>query len=261
MKRLICFAILALGLVAPAYAEKISALTSATTLGGTEILPCVQSSVTVGCTANQLRTFAMTYPSAALLGSATAGTNEYDGVAQYFSPQALGRSVTPSAQIATVASGAKTSLTNNITTAQSIFAAANDTFTLQANTTYRFRTHIMLNTGATSHTTAFVPTLTTATLTSIHYRSSTTSSAAATLATPQTLRVSSGSSTVLNAASTAVTTDIMIEGTFRVNAGGSMTPQIAFSAGPTGTCEVEVDSYFEVWPIGTDTVVSVGSWN
>lgn len=162
--------------------------------------------------------------------------------------------------IATVVSGAPTSLLNNSTSAQNIFASANDVLTVAAATTYRFQARIALNTGNTSHTTAFGLALTTATLTSIHYTSRATSSAADTLATPQMRRVSVNSAAVLTAASTAVTTDILLDGIIRVNAAGQITPQITFSAGPTGTCEVEADSYFAMWPLGSNTLAAIGDW-
>ncbi len=193
------------------------------------------------------------------LTTPAAGAMEYDGKALYSSYAASQRGVSPSLQIVSVVTGAKTALSNSLTTAQAIFAAANDVLTVAGSTSYRFRARIVLNTGATSHTTAFGLALTTATLTSMNYTSSATSSAADTLATPQMRRVTSNSDAVLTAASTAVQTEIILDGFFRVNAAGSITPQITFSAGPTGTCEVAEDSYFEYWPIGSNTVAAVAN--
>lgn len=197
----------------------------------------------------------------------TAGTNkttvaagdwEYDGKALYFSSVASSRQVVTAKQIATV-QNATVALTNSITTAQSIFAAANDALTVAAATTYRFRARLTFNTGATSHTTAF-GFGGTATFTTCNYTSQATSSAAATLATPQMLRVAVATATVLTAASIAVTTDIILEGIIRINGAGTIIPQITFSAGPTGTCETALDSYFELEPIGSNTVAAIGNW-
>jgi hypothetical protein len=193
-----------------------------------------------------------------LLTTPEAGALGYDGKAFYSSYAASQRGVSPSMQFVSVVSGAKTSLTNNITTAQSIFAAAADTITVEAATSYRFRARIALNTGNTSHTTSF-GLGGTATFTSIFYTSTATSSAADTLAAAQIRRVTTASAAVITAASTAVQTEILIEGVFRINAAGTIIPQITFSAGPTGTCEVDVDSFFEYWPLGTNTVVSVAN--
>lgn len=191
------------------------------------------------------------------LTSATAGTVEYDGTAFYATSVASSRQVVATKQGAWAT--AVVALTNNITTAQSIFQAANDTLTLAASTTYRFRARLGFNTGATTHTTAF-GFGGTATFTSVDYISQATSSAANTLATPQMRRVATAAASVLTATSTAVTTDIWIEGIVRVNGAGTVIPQVTFSAGPTGTCETAVNSFIELEPIGSNTVAAVGNW-
>lgn len=165
--------------------------------------------------------------------------------------------VTPRVRIATV-QGSAVALTNNITTAQNIFAAANDTLTIEPGL-YRLRARLALNTGATSHTTAF-GIAGTATLSECRYNSLALSSPDLTLGTPQMRRVTSASAAVLTAASTEVRTDILIEGTIRVSAAGTLIPQVTFSAGPTGTCEVTIGSFFELTQMGSETVVTVGQW-
>lgn len=155
--------------------------------------------------------------------------------------------------------GTAVALSNSSTSAQNIFAAANDSLTVIGATTYRFRGRISLNTGATSHTTSF-GFGGTATVTSCAYNAIATSSAAGSLATPQMRRVGAATAAALTAASTAVTTEIIVEGVIRINAAGTLIPQVTFSAGPTGTCEVAVDSFLELEPIGSNTVAAVGSW-
>jgi hypothetical protein len=166
--------------------------------------------------------------------------------------------VIPGHRIATTTT--PTSLSNSSTAAQNIFAAANDVLTVLGSKTYRFRAVLQINTGNTTHTTSFGLALTTATLTDIVYTSSATSSAADTLATPQMRRVSTNNAAALTATSVAVTTNIVLEGMFRVGTAGSITPQITFDAGPGGTCEIATDSFFECWPIGADTFASAGAW-
>lgn len=46
----------------------------------------------------------------------------------------------------------------------------------------------------------------------------------------------------------------------RINAGGTLIPQFAFSADPTGTILIKKDSYMTLTPIGTNTVAAVGAW-
>jgi hypothetical protein len=81
--------------------------------------------------------------------------------------------------------GTVTALNNASTSAQNIFPSGNDELTLKAGTTYGFRAKIGLNTGATSHTTAF-GLGGTATFSGIGYTALATSAAsAAAIATPQ----------------------------------------------------------------------------
>ncbi len=200
----------------------------------------------------------LTFVSGTNLTTPAAGAVEFDGKVFYATSVASSRQVVTTKQIATV-QGTAVALTNNITTAQNIFAAANDVLTVAASTTYRFRARLTFNTGATSHTTAF-GFGGTATFTACDYTSQATSSAAATLATPQMARWAVATASIVTAASTAVTTDIILEGIIRINGAGTIIPQVTFSAGPTGTCETAIDSYFELEPIGSNTVAAVGNW-
>jgi hypothetical protein len=88
---------------------------------------------------------------------------------------------------------------------------------------------------------------------------STTSGTISTTA-PSVLDVAVSTAVVLNATSTALRTTIRAKGIIRTNAASTVTPQITFSAGPTGTCQVGLDSFFRIWPVGANTVASVGSW-
>jgi hypothetical protein len=197
-------------------------------------------------------------PTISALGTAAVGNLEFDGKAFYANAAASSRQVIPARQIVTV-QGSTVALSNSSTSAQNIFASANDVLTVQAATTYRFRARMSFNTGATSHTTAF-GFGGTATFTTCFYNSIATSSAAGTLSTPQMARWNSAAANVVTAASTAITTDIILDGIIRINAAGTVIPQITFSAGPTGTCETALDSYFELEAIGSNTVAAIGNW-
>ena len=75
-KRLILALVLGLflaGVNCAAHAQAISALSAATTLGGTELIPCDQSSVTVYCTPTQISTFVRAGPTTTL-GAADAAS-------------------------------------------------------------------------------------------------------------------------------------------------------------------------------------------
>lgn len=163
--------------------------------------------------------------------------------------------------IQVVSNAAVVSLVNNVTTAQNIFPAATDVFAVEAATTYLMLGRIGFNTGNTDHVTSLGFALTTATLTSIAYVTDTISSAAATLATPQRKRIETNAATAVCATSTAVQTDITLSGIMRVNAAGSITPQVTFSAGPGGTCETDADSFLMFIKLGSNTFASLGSFS
>lgn len=199
----------------------------------------------------------LTLPTATLT-TAAANTVEFDGKVFYANAVASSRQVVTTKQVATV-QGTAVALSNSSTSAQNIFAAANDTLTVAASTSYRFRAKLSFNTGATTHITSF-SLGGTATFTNIEYVSNATSTAANTLGTPQMRRVTTAAAAALTATSVAVTTDIWIEGVMRINGAGTIIPQVTFSAGPTGTCETAINSFFELEPIGSDTVAAVGNW-
>lgn len=136
-----------------------------------------------------------------------------------------------------------------------------DVFTVAANTTYRVRGNWIVNTGTTSHTTAMAWALATATVTSFEYLVTLWSAAANTITTTQsTTHVTGVASKVLNAASTAVYTIIQFEGILVVGTGGTITPQINFSANPTGTCLMKRGSWTSFESLGADTVTLAGGW-
>src|SRR5262249_52269906 len=118
-----------------------------------------------------------------------------------------------------------------------------------------------VNTGATTHTTATAFTASSA-FTNIRYWAELWSTTAVTISTtaPSVLDVVSDAATVLNATSTATRTTIRCVGMIRTNLASTVTPGIQFSADPTGTCEVVINSYFRIWPAGINTVAAVGNW-
>ena len=65
---------------------------------------------------------------------------------------------------------------------------------------------------------------------------------------------------MLNATSTAVYTIIKFKGVMRTTLGGTITPQIAFSANPTGTNLMKKGSFIKFTPIGNETVEPIGLW-
>jgi hypothetical protein len=85
---------------------------------------------------------------------------------------------------------------------------------------------------------------------------------AATLTTAAASQVTfntTASNATLVTASTATVGWAHIKGILRVNAGGTIIPQV--SLGVAAAATVNANSYFRLTPVGTNTVVSVGNWN
>lgn len=140
------------------------------------------------------------------------------------------------------------------TAAQNIFAAAGDVFTLKANKTYRFEAVLYITKSGTTCTTSLGFALGTATLTSLRYwvLSLLNLAANAAPAAPNMTWVNQNAQTVV-APTTGGNVVIRAQGLIRVATGGTITPQLQFSATPT-TPVLDAGSYikFEEWNGDTD---------
>lgn len=144
---------------------------------------------------------------------------------------------------------------------QSAFPAAQDAFTVAANSTYRVTGRYLIATGTTTHTTAMAWALSGATVASFEYTTNLWSAAANTISTAQSsCHVTGVASKVLNATSAAVRTVIEFDGILVTGTGGTITPQINFSANPTGTNQMLRGSYVSFELLGADTVTKTGGW-
>gem|GEM_PF-3884739 len=193
------------------------------------------------------------------LGTAEAGAIEYDGTAFYSTPVASARGVSPSTQFCALTSDFTLTAASGV---QSAFPTTCDVWTLAGSTSYFFEGMYIMTTGTTTtKTTALAFALGGgASVTSIHYVATGWNSIADTTNTAQnTVWVDRVASTVLTATATTAGVAIYFQGIIRMNAGGTVTPQIAFSASPGGTNLMKADSYIRFTPIGTNTVASVGN--
>lgn len=150
----------------------------------------------------------------------------------------------------------------NSASAQSPFAAAVDTLTVPAATTYAFEMLLQLTgMGASTRTTALEFDAGTASLTSISYFAEIFTGAANTIPTASgQLHAVAATAQVLNATVATAAATIRAKGIVRFNAAGTFIPQIKFSADPTGTILCKKDSFFLMSPLGSNTVASVGPW-
>ena len=149
----------------------------------------------------------------------------------------------------------------SVTTVQSVFPAAYDVWTLEAATTYYMDGQYILNTGTTNtKTTAMSFALGGgASITNIQYTVLMWTAAANTIAPNQsTIHISTNASTILNAAANTAYVIITFSGTLRMNAGGTITPQITFGTAPGGTNLAKVGTWIRFTPIGSNTFTSIG---
>ena len=165
--------------------------------------------------------------------------------------------VVPSLQV--ILPAAAFSLVNSTAT-QAVFDIPNDTITLAAATSYIFEGQYLLTTGATSHIKSMSFVLTTATMTACNWTTVT--------GNPTSLNtgISGAFTAIFNSAtggnvttsSNATNSVITFRGIMRVNVGGTMVPNIKFSAAP-GSASVLLGSYLKIYPVGSNTISSVGS--
>jgi len=169
-----------------------------------------------------------------------------------------GTGVTPTIQV--ICPSAAFTLTNGTAT-QAVFNTPIDTITLQASTTYMFEGQYLITTGTATHTTTMSFVLTTATMTNCTWATVSGAPAALNAGTSGafTSIFNSVAGGIVATSSAIANKVITFKGIMRVNVGGTMVPSIAFSAAPGVTCSTLVGSYIKFYPIGANTIDSVGT--
>lgn len=148
----------------------------------------------------------------------------------------------------------------NSNAAQNWLAAAVDTITLEASTLYFFEAVIEIEAmGGTTHTTD-VNFAGTATFTDIFFYHLSISSAAQALQATQSMGTHIVATTTgVSPTSTAAAFMCKLEGIMSINGGGTIIPQLTFSADPTGTILCKKNSHIWFRAAGADTRASAGS--
>lgn len=256
---------------------KISALTAASALTGTEKFPASDGTATTkAATAAQIKTYVTTAPNWAA-GSATAGswpkltagtllTAAEDGAIEmdadciYACTDADNRGVVPIEHI--IRADSTRTVTSN-TSQQAIFnSPSNGTLTLETGT-YLFEALIGLS--ATSATSGNVKWSLlgagTATLGSILQITVGLDAANDTLTAMSGVSLIAATQTATNiaTASTATVTTFLVKGTFEVTGAGTVIPSVAQTTAAAAV--VTVGSYFKCNRIGSTSVASVGQWS
>jgi len=202
------------------------------------------------------------YTSGTNLTTAIAGAMEYDGKVFYGTGQSSQRGVMATQHFIILTTDY---VGSNVSTAQQVFnSPAGGIITLPASTSYFLEGiyYITRAAGTTSHTLSTLFALG-GTLTSIAYTADTTSTTGNTLGTVSRIYATAATATVVTAASTSATENItvVIRGVVRTNTAGTFVPQIQYSAAPGGVPTILTNSYLRLFPIGTNTVASVGNWS
>lgn len=145
------------------------------------------------------------------------------------------------------------------TSVQSAFPTTGDVFTLEGSTTYEIEGYYRITKSGTTCTVGMAFALGGgASVTSIDYCVISQSAAVNTVGqTQDTTSVNQVAATVVT---TTATTAVWMKfsGLIRMNAGGTVTPQIIFSASPTSPV-MTANSYIKFTKIGTNTEDTIGS--
>lgn len=204
---------------------------------------------------------AATYPplkllSGTLMTTAAAGAAEYDGTCFYATAQASSRQVVDAEQFTTLTS--PYTLTSQ-TAAQKLFnASTNGALTVQGSTAYWFECFFTLSSMSASSGSFGFALGGTATLTSQMWETEANKAALATAASAQNT-VNTAANTAIATATTNTTGWAKIWGKVRVNAAGTLIPQV--SLGVAAAAVVGADSYFRIWPAGASSVTTAGNWS
>lgn len=176
----------------------------------------------------------------------------------------------PVSDIFTMALSADYTLTDSNTAQKAFNATTNGQITLPANSGYLLEAeYLITSTGTTSHTwaTLFAGT---ATITALDYlaRGRSAGTSALTLGADSSAFQSNGAGSlpttalVMTAAATAAEFVILsLKGVVRINAAGTLIPQVKLSAATTGTDKMLRGSYIRLTPIGTDAATNLGNWS
>jgi hypothetical protein len=191
-------------------------------------------------------------------GTSTPGCLEFDGNVLYAGTSG-GRGVVEAAHISYATSSV--SLTG-VTTYQNIFSAPADVITLAANTSYIVEGNIVVQSGTTTHTTALRLSDGVAGVSPIfrlHILS--TAAAAGTIARAQDTVYFETNGGVINSTSTSTRVFILLRGSIETGSSVTITPQVAFSANPGNTNQIQDGSWIKFTPVGTSTMTFVGPWS
>jgi hypothetical protein len=225
-------------------------LSGATTMAATKALTLAAGTATAGQAP-------LYFVSGTNLTAAAVGAVEFDGTCFYSTPVASARGLSPSTMFSIVPAGDFTLATTS--GVQAAFPTTGDVWTLAATTAYFFEGTYYITHSTTTCTCAMAfATGGGASITSIYYTAlSVINAADGAPAAPVMTWVDTNASTVVTATST-VGWAIRFQGILRMNAAGTITPQVNWSANTTAPV-MKVNSYIKFTPLGTNTTNILGN--
>jgi hypothetical protein len=202
-----------------------------------------------------------------LMTTAEGGAFEYLTNVGYFTPSNSNRAVNVTEHFV-ARTGTKT-MTNN-TSLQSIFGGGtggltNGALTVDATTSYYFECLVSVSSmSATSGNFGFSLVgagnagFTSAGFIAVGYDQSTLTTPAAASAGGTYIATSALATNVVTG-TTGTSAAVLLKGIFRISTGGTIIPSIQLTTGAAAV--IGANSWFKCYPVGTDTVVSVGNWS
>lgn len=200
--------------------------------------------------------------SGVLNSTATAGSLEFDSNVFYATPSAGQRGLLTSTFLRVQA--ANNTLADSAA-AQNVFSSP-AAVAVAASTAYAFDAvyYVVRSAGAVSRTIAVLFAVGGGgSLTSISYVAEASSSASNALAAVSRIRGAAVTAVTVTAASTETDQNVIItlKGIIKVNAAGTITPQIQYSAIPGAVSLVTLNSFIKFTALGSSSVVSIGNWS
>jgi len=192
------------------------------------------------------------------LATAHAGDVNNDGNNLYFTPFGTSRGAIPAEQMMALTSG-NTLASSSALPIFNIGSSSTGGVTLNSNTTYYFELEMYLS-GLSGSSGSFSLTFaTTGTIGSIGYQCHSDKSAVVNTATAtqEITYVNQASATVISPSNTTTTGAAFCTGIIRMTSTGTLTPEISESQ--TGTPTVAANSYFKIYPEGTNTTTTIGN--
>ena len=222
--------------------------------GNTGVTPTAKIHVAAGtATAN---TAPLKFTAGTNLTTAEAGTMEYDGENLYFSGEASQRGVVAASQFVILTSDYTTPLGTANVLKQAFNATTNGALTLTLGS-YLFECLLNLSSlSATSGTIAFGFGGTA--LGRFRYLATANKTATSTTAANTTFS-NTAAATIITPATTTTTGYALVQGSIVITTAGTIIPSIALSVAAANV--VATGSYFNLTPIGSSTVQTVGNWS